>query len=85
MSAFKVVIDASLEVRSAVVYATLIVTIVFLPIFFLDGIAGAFFRPLALAYILAILASSVAWTQSAASSGMMSGVITPAPPAAARS
>ena len=57
--AFKVVIDASLEVRSAVVYATLIVIIVFLPIFFLDGIAGAFFRPLALSYILAILASLV--------------------------
>ena len=51
-SAFKVVIDASNEVRSAVVYATAIVVIVFLPIFFLDGIAGAFFRPLALAYIL---------------------------------
>ncbi len=58
-SAFKVVVDASNEVRSAVVYATLIVIIVFLPIFFLDGIAGAFFRPLALAYILAILASLV--------------------------
>ena len=58
-SAFKVVIDASNEVRSAVVYATGIVIIVFLPIFFLDGIAGSFFRPLALAYILAILASLV--------------------------
>ena len=56
-SAFTVVIDASMEVRSAVVYATVIVIIVFLPIFFLDGIAGSFFRPLALAYILAILAS----------------------------
>jgi CzcA family heavy metal efflux pump len=58
-SAFQIVLEASLEVRSAVVYATLIVIIVFLPIFFLDGIAGAFFRPLALAYILAILASLV--------------------------
>lgn len=58
-SAFRVVIDASNEVRSAVVYATAIVIIVFLPIFFLDGIAGSFFRPLALAYILAILASLV--------------------------
>jgi CzcA family heavy metal efflux pump len=57
VSAFRIVIDASNEVRSAVVYATLIVIIVFMPIFFLDGIAGAFFRPLALAYILAILAS----------------------------
>ncbi len=56
-SAFEVVVDASLEVRSAVVYATMIVIIVFLPIFFLDGIAGSFFRPLAMSYILAILAS----------------------------
>ena len=47
-SAFAVVLNASLEVRSAVVYATAIVVIVFLPIFFLDGIAGSFFRPLAM-------------------------------------
>ena len=50
-------LDASLEVRSAVVYASLIVVLVFLPVFFLDGLAGAFFRPLALSYVLAILAS----------------------------
>ena len=56
-SPFQIVVDASLEVRSAVVYATMIVIIVFLPIFFLDGIAGSFFRPLAMSYILAILAS----------------------------
>ncbi len=71
-SAFRVVVDASLEVRSAVVYATLIVVIVFLPIFFLDGIAGAFFRPLAAAYILAILASlGVALTVTPALSYML--------------
>lgn len=56
-SSFQVVLAASLEVRSAVVYASLIVTLVFVPIFFLDGIAGSFFRPLALAYVLAIMAS----------------------------
>jgi CzcA family heavy metal efflux pump len=56
-SAFDVVLSASLEVRSAVVYASFIVVLVFLPIFFLDGLAGAFFRPLAMAYVLAILAS----------------------------
>ena len=54
---FQVVLQASLEVRSAVVYASLIVTLVFLPVLFLDGISGSFFRPLAIAYILAILAS----------------------------
>src|SRR5204862_4917303 len=58
-SAFQVVLSASLEVRSAVVYASFIVVLVFLPIFFLDGLAGAFFRPLALAYVLSILASLV--------------------------
>ncbi|HVU90065.1 MAG TPA: efflux RND transporter permease subunit [Pirellulales bacterium] len=54
---FDVVLQASLEVRSAVVYASLIVTLVFVPVLFLDGVAGSFFRPLAIAYILAILAS----------------------------
>ena len=56
-SPFQVVLDASLEVRSAVVYASLIVTLVFVPVLFLDGLSGSFFRPLAWAYILAILAS----------------------------
>ncbi len=56
-SAFTVVLAASLEVRSAVVYATLIVILVFIPVLFLEGLTGSFFRPLAMAYILAILAS----------------------------
>lgn len=55
--AYAVVLDASLEVRSAVVYATLIVGLVFIPVFFLDGLAGSFFRPLALSYVLAVAAS----------------------------
>lgn len=56
-SALAVVLSASLEVRSAVVYASLIVSLVFLPVLFLGGLAGTFFRPLALAYVLAILSS----------------------------
>ena len=58
-SAFRVVLAASLEVRSAVVYGSLIVVLVFLPVFLLDGLAGSFFRPLAVAYVLAIAASLV--------------------------
>ncbi|MCC7003949.1 MAG: efflux RND transporter permease subunit, partial [Gemmatimonadaceae bacterium] len=57
LSAFKVVLSASLEVRSAVVYASVIIVLVFVPVFFLPGLAGTFFRPLALSYILAIAAS----------------------------
>jgi Cu/Ag efflux pump CusA len=57
VSAFKVVLQASLEVRSAVVYASVIIVLVFVPVFFLPGLAGTFFRPLALSYILAITAS----------------------------
>lgn len=52
-------LEASLEVRSAVVYATVIVVLVFVPVFFLEGLPGAFFRPLALSYVLAVGASLV--------------------------
>ncbi|HWA87503.1 MAG TPA: efflux RND transporter permease subunit, partial [Opitutus sp.] len=55
--ALGVILGASLEVRSAVVFATFIVVLVFLPVLTLTGLQGAFFAPLAHAYILAILAS----------------------------
>ena len=55
--AFRVVLEASIEVRSAVVYATFIVALVFLPVLTLTGLQGKFFAPLALSYILAIMAS----------------------------
>jgi len=53
----RVVVAALVEVRSAVVYATLIVALVFVPVFLLSGVPGALFRPLATAYVLATLAS----------------------------
>ncbi|MEB0303342.1 efflux RND transporter permease subunit, partial [Mucilaginibacter sp. 5C4] len=59
ISAALVVLRASYEVRSAVVYATLVVVLIFLPVLALSGIAGKLFAPLGLAYILAILASLV--------------------------
>lgn len=58
-SPFRVVLDASLEVRSAVVYGSFTVMLVIMPVFFLEGLAGSFFRPLAMAYVLAIFASLV--------------------------
>lgn len=57
--AIAVILSASLEVRSAVVYATFIVILVFLPVLTLSGLQGSFFAPLAKTYILAILASLV--------------------------
>ena len=56
-AAIAVVFEASIEVRSAVVFGSLIVMLVFLPVFMLEGLSGAFFRPLATAYVLAILSS----------------------------
>jgi CzcA family heavy metal efflux pump len=56
-SAASVVLAASLEVRRSVVYATFVVALVFIPVLTLTGVQGALFRPLGLAYILAILAS----------------------------
>lgn len=55
--AFAVILDASLEVRSAVVYATFVVVLVFVPVFFLSGLQGRLFAPLGYAYVLAVLAS----------------------------
>ena len=56
---FNVVLDASIEVRSAVVYATFAVALVFTPVLTLSGIAGRLFAPLGIAYILSIMASLV--------------------------
>ena len=54
-----VILEASLEIRSAIVYATLIIVLAVVPVFFMEGLAGAFFQPLALSYGLAMLASMV--------------------------
>jgi len=54
---YRVVFNASMEVRSSVVYATIIVALVFMPLLTLSGVAGKLFAPLGIAYIAAIMAS----------------------------
>ncbi len=58
-STASIILEASLEVRSAIVYAVLIDVTVLLPVFFLSGVSGAFFQPLVFSYALALLASMV--------------------------
>ena len=58
-STARVILEASMEVRSAIVYATLIEVVAVVPIFTLEGLSGSFFGPLVLAYALALLVSMV--------------------------
>ncbi len=70
----RVVLDATLEVRMPIIFATLAIVIVFLPMFALSGLAGRLFAPLAVAVIVAILVSLLlAVTVTPALSGLLLG------------
>jgi CzcA family heavy metal efflux pump len=56
-STASIVLEASLEVRGSIIYASLIEISALLPVFFLQGLSGAFFQPLAVAYVVAGLVS----------------------------
>jgi Cu/Ag efflux pump CusA len=56
-STLKVVLDASIEVRSSIVYGTAIVVLVFIPLFALEGMEGKLFVPLATGYVVSLIAS----------------------------
>ena len=58
-STMSIVLESSLEVRSAIVYATLIDVVAVAPVFFIEGLSGAFFQPLVISYGLAVIASMV--------------------------
>lgn len=58
-STASIILDASLEVRRPIIYATLINVVAVVPVFFLDGLTGSFFRPLVFSYALAVMASMV--------------------------
>ncbi|PYN10852.1 MAG: acriflavin resistance protein, partial [Candidatus Rokuibacteriota bacterium] len=56
-STLSIICDASLEVSRPVLYATLVVLLVVAPVLFMEGLSGAFFTPLAVSYVLAVVAS----------------------------
>jgi CzcA family heavy metal efflux pump len=58
-STARIILEASLEIRPSIMYATLIIVLAVAPVFGLAGLSGAFFSPLATAYVLAMLASMV--------------------------
>ncbi len=58
-TSLQVVYTASVEIRPAIILATLIIVLVFVPLFFLSGIEGRFFRPLGSAYVLSLTASLI--------------------------
>jgi CzcA family heavy metal efflux pump len=57
VSVGRIILEASMEVRHAIIFATLIEVTALIPVFVMQGLSGSFFRPLAISYALAVLAS----------------------------
>lgn len=58
-STARIILEASVEVRTPIVHSTIIIVLAVLPVFFMGGLSGAFFEPLALSYLTAMVASTV--------------------------
>jgi CzcA family heavy metal efflux pump len=58
-SALSIVYTASVEVRQAILLATAVIVLVFVPLFFLGGVEGRFFRPMGASYVISLVASLV--------------------------
>jgi CzcA family heavy metal efflux pump len=58
-STARIILDASVEVRTPIVHSTIIIVLAVSPVFFMGGLSGAFFEPLAFSYLTAMVASTV--------------------------
>ena len=57
LSAYRIVFDASSEIRASIIHATLIIMVTFTPLFFLSGLEGRMLKPLGIAYLIALVMS----------------------------